>query len=295
MNEITHNLSQVQYIRDFAFILLITIPFFIFYIVYACIYFTKKDPYVKQEGKGLSRFLLSTIFLMFGLILFDLMMECYSAYATQLLTYENSTFKELIKESLILVNACKQYRQVPISILINGMIFCTAIYTGTEGIIASIKTLRIEQGLAVELPALKRKRLSVMFLIWCYLSIIATIYQFLVGSDSVEFDLSSFYLGLIINFIILFLAERSPNALEDVSITRTIKIKEDGKIVPYEAPVKEYSQEDVANNESVLAADKISETSNNILKNKNDAEQAENYDIEDDETILEETNTSEEL
>ena len=52
----------------------------------------------------------------------------------------------------MLINMCKAYRPVPINILINGTIFCIALYTGTEGIIAGMKTLKVEQGLAVELP-----------------------------------------------------------------------------------------------------------------------------------------------
>ena len=130
---------------------------------------------------------------------------------------------------------CKSYKPVPINILINGTIFCIALYTSTEGIIAGMKTLKVEQGLSVELPLIKRIRVSVMFLIWCYLSVVATVYHFLIGSETVEFKIFNFYIGLIVNFAILFLAERAPSTLEDASVARTVKVKDDGKIVTYES------------------------------------------------------------
>ena len=254
-------MSQTPHIKDFVFILCITIPVFLFYVVFTCYYFIKKDPYIKKDGGGLSRFLLAGIFVMFGLILFDLIMECYSAYAVQFLLNDNGKFQEAIGRSLILINMCKAYRPVPINILINGTIFCIALYTGTEGIIAGMKTLKVEQGLAVELPPIKRTRLSVIFLIWCYLSVVATLYHFLIGSETVEFDILNFYIGLIVNFAILFLAERTPSTLEDVSVSRTVKVKDDGKVVGYESdnPVSLMDENIEKTLSGFVAGDHISE------------------------------------
>ncbi len=266
---------QESFANDLIFILAITIPVFLLYIVFSCYYFIKKDPYVKKPGSGLSRFLLAGIFVMFGLILFDLIMECYSAYAVEFLVNGGDDFKKLVNSSLILRNLCKAYRPVPINVLINGTILCIALYTGTEGVIASFKTLKVEQGLAVELPAIKRVRVSVMFIIWCYLSIIATLYHFLIGSETVEFNILYFYLGLIVNFVILFLAERSPTALEDVSMSKTVKVKEDGKVVDYESDnTISLMDESVEKTVSAFAGDHISqmdaEKLNEILGMNND-------------------------
>ena len=143
MKSIFSKLAQMQYNKDLTFILLITIPVFLIYIIFTIFYFVKKDPYIKKPGSGLSRFLLAGIFVMFGIILFDLIMECYSAYAVEFLLNGGEKFQQIIGNSLILRNMCKAYRPAPINVLINGAILCIAVYTGTEGVIASFKTLKV--------------------------------------------------------------------------------------------------------------------------------------------------------
>ena len=71
----------------------------------------------------------------------------------------------------------------------------------------------------MELPLLKRQRLSSMFLLWCYIAIIATIYNILIGSDVVIFPIKNIYISTGLTLVILFLAERSPSLLQDTSIS----------------------------------------------------------------------------
>lgn len=194
-------------------VVVLTVLPVVFYTIYTIVQFTKTDKSVTQLGgdatvKGLSRFCAAGIYVLFGFILFSLIIEFLTAY------FINVEVK-LSTDSQLLSMIMSVYRGLPIELLVNGTIFCIALYTGTEGFIAGIKTLNISQGLCVELPYIKRKRLSSMFFIWCFLSIVSTIYHVIVGSDEVNFCVSNMYVGLIVDLAILFLAERTPTMLEN--------------------------------------------------------------------------------
>lgn len=193
--------------------------FMTIFILYSIFYFNFTDKKMKNnEGykhHGLSRFILIGIFFMFGLIIFDLNMSFISAFANQILI--NDSDNELMN-NYFFNYFVSFYRTVPIDILINITIACVAIYTGTEGIIASLKTLSLEAGLSVELPAKKRKRLSVMFIIWCYISVISTIYTYLISNENISFYISNIYIGLGTTLLILFIAERAPKTLENSNL-----------------------------------------------------------------------------
>lgn len=194
-------------------VVLLTVLPVIFYAIYTIVQFTKTDKSITQLGgdvtvKGLSRFCTAGIYVLFGFILFSLIIEFLTAY------FINVEVK-LSTDSQILSMIISAYRGLPIELLVNGTIFCIALYTGTEGFIAGIKTLNISAGMCVELPYIKRKRLSSMFFIWCFLSVISTVYHVIVGSDEVNFCVSNMYVGLIVDLAILFLAERTPTILEN--------------------------------------------------------------------------------
>lgn len=216
---------------DIIILLSATIPIFAIYLIFTLVYFLvidkklhKKEDGGYYESHGLSRFCLGGIFLMFGLIIFDMIMEFISAYSVNfinpdIMSEEVVTF---LNQSLIFNGMCKVFKSVPTDILINFTILCTAVYTSTEGVIASLRTLNVAEGLSVELPAVKRKRLAIMFAMWAYLAIISTLYTFLIGSDTVKFDLANVYISLGLTLVILFLAERSPSLLKDKSLQTKI-------------------------------------------------------------------------
>lgn len=242
---ITSSMSTVH-VLDLVMILAFTVPPFLLFLIFTIVYFNVVDKAHKDDEEyyvnhGLSRFCLGGIFFLFGLILFDIMTEFVSAYCTM---YINPDVVELVDEhlsdilhrSLIFNGIGKAYKAVPTSILINFTIICTAIYTSTEGLIASLKTLKLEEGLAVELPAVKRRRLAIMFVLWGYLSVIATLYTFLVGSDKVKFDLPNIYVSVGLTLVILFMAERSPSLLKDK--TTGAKIVKTAENVAHAAPTQ---------------------------------------------------------
>lgn len=230
---------------DLIILFCLTLPIMILYGVFAFIYFKfidrkihKKEDGDYYESHTLSRFCLAGIFFMFGLILFDMIMEFISAYSVSFINPEvlSEDLVKSLNNSLIFNGICRVFKSVPTDILINFTIVCTALYTGTEGIIASLRTLKVESGLAVRLPALKRKRLATLFYMWGFLSIISTLYTFLIGSETVKFDIANVYVALGVTIVILFLAERSPSLLKDQSLqTKIFKISSDGVVKPYKS------------------------------------------------------------
>lgn len=223
-----NNFLQITATHKFDFITIfsLTVPVFIGFIIFTTIYFFKIDKMNSSQANyykshGLSRFCLAGIFFLFGLIIFDLNFEFILGYLTQYINTDNFNTYTISKleNSILFKSLTSVYKTIPINILINFTIICTAIYTSTEGIIASLKTLKVEPGLSVELPLLKRQRLSSMFLLWCYIAIIATIYNILIGSDVVTFPIKNIYISTGLTLVILFLAERSPSLLQDTSIS----------------------------------------------------------------------------
>lgn len=203
-------------INDTFLILTSTVPFFVLYVVFAFIYFKYIDVRRKGNNVGLSRFCFAGIFTIFGIILFDLIMEFFSAFLCKIDLNTNN--------SILIESIGSLYKSVPVHVLINITIICMAVYTGTEGLIAGLKTLQLDKGMCVELPQIKRKRLSTLFVVWCYLSIVSTLYHFMLGSDEVDFNVYNFYLGLGIDLIILCIAERSPTMLQNQTKSNPEKI-----------------------------------------------------------------------
>lgn len=215
---LTTNVKSV----DLIIMCTLTIPIFLIYVIYTLIYFLKIDKSLNtncNKTHGLSRFCLAGIFFLFGLIIFDVNFEFLTAYITQYVdeAYLGADTMKKLNSSIIFKGISVAYKAIPINVLMNFTIICTAIYTSTEGIIASLKTLKVEAGLAIELPEIKRKRLAAMFLLWCYISIICTIYTILIGSETVKFELTNCYISTGLTLVILFLAERAPSLLQDTT------------------------------------------------------------------------------
>lgn len=277
MIDIIHMLRTNQ-VLDLILVALLTIPVFLVYVVYTFIYFLRTDKKKLRNGEeyyethGLSRFCLAGIFFLFGLIIFDVNFEFVIAIITRYFTeeYLGYTLMETLNSSILYKGISSMYKDIPINILMNFTIICTAIYTTTEGIIASLKTLKVEPGLAVELPAIKRRRLAAMFILWCYLSVICTIYTFIIGSDTVSFELLNVYISTGLTLLILFLAERSPTLLKDKS-SRTRLVKVENNVVT------EYNGTD---NKSIIDSDVISVWANEGIGDKITKEQSKSIKLE---------------
>lgn len=275
-------LTKNTYTIDLIIVAALTIPIFLAYVVYTFVFFLKIDKKYKEkhnyyEKHGLSRFCLAGIFFLFGLILFDINFEFITAYITQYLneSYLSREIYNKLNSSIIFKGVAAMYKSIPIDILINFTIICTAIYTSTEGIIASLKTLKVEPGVAIELPAIKRLRLSAMFILWCYIALVCTIYTFMIGSETVSFHLKNVYISTGLTLVILFLAERSPSLLQDTSSQSSKLVKVSNNVVKEynEGDGKSYIDPEIESTWDSICGDKITEdqlkeiTINNITHN----------------------------
>lgn len=216
---------QLKYI-DLGILLLLTLGVFIFYVIYAIVFFVKVDKNIKLDSSGakhgLSRMCLQGIFFLFGLLIFDLTCEFGQVFLNAYINSEQKTqfIDHFMNNSFSFYSLINKYRFLPIELFINGMFVVSFFYIGVEGLISSLKTMNIESGLRIELPEKKRKRLSNIFYIWCLLSLITTVYTILVGSDDITFCNKNCIFSTIVTLIVIILSERSPSALENVKIIK---------------------------------------------------------------------------
>ena len=204
------NLLSCMNLYDMITLFVFSIPVMFVYLIICLIYVKKIDKAPKETAKhGLSRFVLIGLLVLFMFILFDTVIEFFSAFFYQYY----KTIPNHENESIIFKNMCEKTRTFPINILINFTTFCTFLYAGAEGAIAGMKTLQVDSGLCIELPDIKRQRLKIVFLSWCYVGIIANIYQYIIGGEIVDFNLTEIYVGLGTSLAIMFIAERSPQML----------------------------------------------------------------------------------
>lgn len=254
---------------DIGLLSFLTVGFFIAYIIYAIIYFVKFDKNIKLDSSGnthgLSRICLCGIFFLFGLLIFDIVCEFGQIYISEYMKYK--PVKERVISSM-LMDKCftffvlfNTYQFLPLEVFINGMFAVSFFYIGVEGLIASLKTLNIESGLRIELPAKKRTRLANIFYIWCFLSLITSVYTMLLGSDEINFYNKNCVFCTIATLIVVILSERSPQLLENASIIKPgNSTKVDCNIVKQDMTVKE------AINSITTIADNIA---NGIATDKN--------------------------
>lgn len=223
--------------KDFIIIFMLSVPFFLLYCVSVFIYMKTIDKIthnkLARQKKGLSRMVLGGIFFMFGLILFDIIVEFILAFSIDINTSEKF-ITGIGSSSIIIKNVFKTSRIFPIKYLIWFTIICTAVYTGTEGAISSLKTMNVPEGIVIELPYIKRKRLSMIFYCWAYISALATIYTVIVGSSDLDFDLVQLYSSLGLTLLIIFIAERSSATLAHVDKSKNKTNKIVNVVVPCE-------------------------------------------------------------
>lgn len=204
---------------DIFICFLLTIPIFIAYLVITFIFFKKVDKPVNTKTHGLSRFALGGVLIIFGIIIVDMNIEFVSAMIISLNEHGKLNLDELkpVLDSIFFVNFIEHYRNIPFDILVMGNIFCTALYAGAEGLISSFKTLKVPKGMCIELPLIKRTRIKFIFLVWCAIAILASIYTIIIGSEKIEFEVALSYTGVISTLIILMLADRAPSVLQPFS------------------------------------------------------------------------------
>lgn len=213
VNNIFSNIAIIDLIACF----LLTVPIFLVFIISTILYFKKIDKPVNEKTHGLSRFSLGGVLLIFGMIIVDMNVEFISAMIISLSVHGKLNLEELkpILDSIFFINFIERYRKIPFDILVIGNIFCTALYAGAEGLISSFKTLKVPEGMCIELPLIKKKRIKYIFLVWCGIAILASIYTIIIGSEEIEFEVALSYTGVISTLIILMLADRSPSILQN--------------------------------------------------------------------------------
>lgn len=255
---------------DIGLLSFLTLGFFIAYIVYAIIYFVKFDKNVKLDSNGnkhgLSRICLCGIFFLFGLLIFDIICEFGQVYISKYMEHKPITERTI---STFLMSKCftffilfNEYQFLPLEVFINGMFAVSFFYIGVEGLIASLKTLNVESGLRIELPAKKRTRLANIFYIWCFLSLLTTVYTILLGSDTINFYNKNCVFCTIATLIVVILSERSPQLLENATIIKSSNSsKVDCNIVKQDMTIKE-----AINSINTIASNIV----NGVASDKND-------------------------
>ena len=173
------------------------------------------------------------------MIIADMNIEFVSAMIISLNEHGKLNLDKLkpFLDSIFFINFIEQYRKIPFSILVMGNIFCTALYAGAEGLISSFKTLKVPKGICIELPLIKRTRLKFIFLIWCAIAILASIYTIIIGSEKVEFEVALSYTGIISTLIILMLADRAPSVLQPFSTNKNDEVTNANVANPEETEV----------------------------------------------------------
>ena len=258
--------SNIAFVDLFVCFIL-TIPVFLAFLISVFIYFKKVDKSVNKKTHGLSRFSLGGILIIFGLIIIDMNVEFISAMLISLNAYGKLDLEELkpMLSSIFFINFIDQYRKLPFDILVFGNIFCTALYAGAEGLISSFKTLKVPEGMCIELPYIKRKRIKFIFLVWCAIAILATIYTIIIGSEEIEFEVALTYTGVISTLIILMLADRTPSVLQNFT---------SGKKTVSEVNIASSSDDESdkkAEKESEDAIDHMTDAAAKVLKKLNPA------------------------
>lgn len=255
---------------DIFICFLLTIPIFIAYLVVTFLFFKKVDKPVNTKTHGLSRFALGGVLIIFGMIIVDMNIEFVSAMIISLNEHGKLNLDELkpVLDSIFFINFIEHYRNIPFDILVMGNIFCTALYAGAEGVISSFKTLKVPKGMCIELPLIKRTRIKFIFLVWCAIAILASIYTIIIGSEKVEFEVALSYTGVISTLIILMLADRAPSVLQPFSTNTDDEVTNVNIANPVETEVNlgESNKKETSD-----AVDHISDAAIKVLKKLNPA------------------------
>jgi hypothetical protein len=249
---------------------LLTIPIFIAYLVITFLFFKKVDKPVNKKTHGLSRFALGGVLIIFGMIIADMNIEFVSAMIISLNECGKLNLDELkpVLDSIFFINFIEHYRNIPFDILVMGNIFCTALYAGAEGVISSFKTLKVPKGMCIELPLIKRTRIKFIFLIWCAIAILASIYTIIIGSEKIEFEVALSYTGVISTLMILMLADRAPSVLQPFSMNTKNEVINANVANPVETEVNlgESNKKETSD-----AIDHVSDAAIKVLKKLNPA------------------------
>lgn len=204
------------------------------------------------------------------MIIVDMNIEFISAMIISLNEHGKLNLDELkpVLDSIFFINFIEHYRNIPFDILVMGNIFCTALYAGAEGLISSFKTLKVPKGMCIELPLIKRTRIKFIFLIWCAIAILASIYTIIIGSEEIEFEVSLSYTGVISTLIILILADRVPSVLQPFSTNTNDEIVNANIANPVETEVNlgEFNEKETSD-----AIDHVSDAAIKVLKKLNPA------------------------
>jgi hypothetical protein len=255
---------------DIFICFLLTIPIFIAYLVITFIFFKKVDKPVNTKTHGLSRFALGGVLIIFGIIIVDMNIEFVSAMIISLNEHGKLNLDELkpVLDSIFFINFIEHYRNIPFDILVMGNIFCTALYAGAEGVISSFKTLKVPKGMCIELPLIKRTRIKFIFLVWCAIAILASIYTIIIGSEKIEFEVALSYTGVISTLIILMLADRAPSVLQPFSTNTDDEVTNANIANPVETEVNlgESNKKETSD-----AIDHVSDAAIKVLKKLNPA------------------------
>ena len=122
--------------------------------------------------------------------------------------------------------------------------------------------------MCIELPLIKRTRIKFIFLIWCTIAILASIYTIIIGSEKIEFEVALSYTGVISTLIILILADRAPSVLQPFSTNTNDEIVNANIANPVETEVNLSESNE---KETSDAIDHVSDAAIKILKKLNPA------------------------
>ena len=138
--------------------------------------------------------------------------------------------------------------------------------------------------MCIELPLIKRTRIKFIFLIWCAIAILASIYTIIIGSEKIEFEAALSYTGMVSTLIILILADRAPSVLQPFSTNKNDEPTNVNIANPVETEVNLGESNDKGANNAI---DHISDAAIKIFKKLNP-----DFDDNNDVTITEQQQSS---
>ncbi len=201
--------------KDVIMLYSFTIAPLVIFVAMTLNYFFKQDTLSKRrKKKSITRNLMKLFFLMFGIVLFSIVVQYFTASVSTMYLLDGGEllypfpYMAFGESTLVL----------PYDVLLDMIAVCTLLFTGAEGVTSSLKTINVPKGTKARLPENKRTRVRYLVNLWLFLFIVSTVYQSLIDPSIVVFEIKKVLLGLSTAITVLFAAEKSSSVLENVEL-----------------------------------------------------------------------------
>ena len=176
----------------------------------------KKKPAHHHHKKKSNEIGKSDILRMIFVIYYPLMLACL---ALQTLIYLKLKIKLPITDTNLWIDFTNVgTTNIPVDILINGLLIITSIYMGIEGTMSLGKTLTLPAGVSAPMPANKRMWFLIITYSWFVLSILALCVIMFLAVPAEKIGLTNIFTGLVTTTIAYTYARKAKSAAEPFSI-----------------------------------------------------------------------------